>query len=137
MNYLDLWFADRPRPNSVRLKQGISVTGRRVKQFGPRSEFGIVEITVDPAEEFSVVDNVPWRNALEALGVVWPQCVVFGVLDVLMSAEFGPLYKIRITLDDAAYHDVDSSENAFREAGRDAGRKIIEAANRGRLILHT
>ena len=63
-----------------------------------------------------------------------PQCVVFGMLDVVMLAEFGPLYKIRITLDDAAYHEVDSSENAFREAGRNAGRKIIETATRDRLI---
>jgi hypothetical protein len=36
--------------------------------------------------------------------------VVFGIL---MFAEFGPLYKIRITLDDAAYHEVDSSENGI------------------------
>ena len=61
-------------------------------------------------------------------------CVVFGLLDVVMFAEFGPLYKIKITLDDAAYHDVDSSDNAFREAVRDAGRNVIEVAKRDGLI---
>jgi hypothetical protein len=76
-------------------------------------QFGRVELTIDPAEELSAVDNVPCRNELEALGVAWPQSVVFGILDVLMFAEFGPLYKIRITLDDAAYHEVDSSENGI------------------------
>jgi hypothetical protein len=39
------------------------------------------------------------------------------------------LYEIRITLDDA-YHEVDSSENAFREAGRDAGGSVIETVTR-------
>jgi hypothetical protein len=66
-------------------------------------------------------------------GICW-QYAAFGLLDVVMFAEFGPLYKIRITLDDSAYHEVDSSENAFREASRDAGRKPIETVARDRLI---
>ena len=91
-------------------------------------------MTTSPAEELDVVDNVPCRKELQALGVAWSQCVVFGLLDVVMFAEFGSLHKIRITLDDAAYHEVDSSENAFREASRDAGRKVIEMVTRDRLI---
>lgn len=51
-----------------------------------------------------------------------------------MFAEFGPLYKLRITQDDAEYHEVDSSEDASREAGRDAGRNIVEAVKRDGLI---
>ena len=74
------------------------------------------------------------RKSLEALAVAWPQSVVFGLLDVVVFAEFGPLLKIKITLQDAAYHEVDSSENAFREAGRDAGRNIIETVTRDGLI---
>jgi len=134
MNYLDLWIANLRQRNSVRLTQAITVVGQREKHFGPRSEFARVVLTISPAEELDVVDNVRYRKELEALGVAWPQCVVFGLLDVVMFTEFGPLYKIRITLDDAAYHEVDSSENAFREAGRDAGRKAIETVTRDRLI---
>jgi len=45
----------------------------------------------------------------------------FRTVDVLMFAEFGSLYKIRITLDDAAYHEVDSSESASaRQVGMQA-----------------
>ena len=91
-------------------------------------------MTISPAEELDVIDNVPFRKELEALGVAWPRCVVFGMLDVVMFAEFGSLSKIRITLEDAAYHEVDSSENAFREAGRDAGRNVIDTMRRDRLI---
>ena len=134
MNYLDFWIANLRQRNSVRLTQAITVVGHREKHFGPRSEFARVVLTISPAEELDVVDNVRYRKELEALGVAWPQCVVFGLLDVVMFTEFGPLYKIRITLDDAAYHEVDSSENAFREAGRDAGRKAIETVTRDRLI---
>jgi|ERR1022692_700260 translation elongation factor EF-G len=134
MTYLDLWIANLRQENSVRLTQAITVVGHREKPRGPHSEFARVVMTISPAEELDVVDNVPCRKELEALGVAWPQSVVFGLLDVVMFAEFGPLYKIRITLDDAAYHEVDSSENAFREAGRDAARNAIETVTRDRLI---
>jgi len=133
-SYLDRWTASLLLPASARLTQGISVVGHRETHFEPRSEFARVVMTVNPAEEFDVVDNVACRKELEALGVAWPMCVVFGLLDVVMFAEFGPLYKMRVTLDDAAYHHIDSSENAFREAGRDAGRNVIEVAKRDRLI---
>ena len=134
MNYLDLWIANLRQRHSVNLAQAIRVVGNRKKPLGPHSEFANVVITIAPADELAVVDNVPCRKELEALGVAWPQCVVLGLLDVVMFAEFGPLYKIRITLDDAAYHEVDTSENAFREAGRDAGCNAIETVKRDRLI---
>jgi translation elongation factor EF-G len=126
MNYLDLWIANLLGRKSVRLTHEVSVVGNREKHLGPRSEFAKVVMKIEPAEGFEVVDNVPYRKELEDLGVAWPLSAVF--------AEFGPLYKIRVTLNDAAYHEVDSSENAFREAGRDAGRNLVELANRDRLI---
>ena len=134
MNYLDPWIASLRQHKSVHLTHAITVAGHREKHFGPRSDFARVVMTISPAEELDVVDNVPCRKELEALGLAWPRCVVFGLLDVLMFAEFGSLYKIRITLDDAVYHEVDSSEKAFREAARDAGRKAVEKVTRDRLI---
>ncbi len=83
-------------------------------------------MTLDPANDFEVVDRVPCRMEMEALRVGWPQTVVFGLLDVLMMMESHPLYKVRVTLKDVAYHDTDSTETALREAGRDAGRKVVE-----------
>jgi len=134
MNYLDLWIANLRQHKSLRLTQAITVVGHRLTHSGPHSEFAKVAMTISPADELDVVDNVPCRKELETLGVAWPKCVVFGLLDVVMFAEFGPLYKIRITLDDAAYHEVDSSENAFRHAARDAGRNFIETVTRDRLV---
>jgi hypothetical protein len=69
---------------------------------------------------------VPCRSEIEALQAGWPQPIIFGLPDVLMTMESYPLYKVRVTLNDAAYHDTDSTEIAFREAARDAGRRIVE-----------
>jgi hypothetical protein len=83
-------------------------------------------MTLDPADRFELVDRVPCGPAIDALGIGWPRAVVFGLLDILMTMESHPLYNVRVTLTDAAYHHTDSTEIALREAGRDAGRKIVE-----------
>lgn len=102
------------------------MTGQRERHWRERSEFASVSMMIEPAEHFEVIDRVPCSREIEALGVGWPQSVVFGLLDVLMTMESHPLYKVRVTLKDAAYHETDSTEIALREAGRDAGRKIVK-----------
>ena len=74
-----------------------------------------------------MVDSVPEKPDLEKLGVGWPDPVILGLLDILMNAEQGSLRNIRVVLERVWYHDVDSSRDAFRCAGRDAGRTIMEA----------
>jgi translation elongation factor EF-G len=58
------------------------------------------------------------------------QEAIFGVIDVLMTAESAPLRNVRLKVVDAVVHPVDSSRMAFRRAGRDAGRKALEAVSR-------
>jgi hypothetical protein len=52
--------------------------------------------------------------------------VVFGLLDVLMLSESAPLKNIRIILEKTEIDAVNSSCMAFRHAGRDAGRKLLQ-----------
>jgi hypothetical protein len=125
-DFLTQWLNGLLSRQSWKLKRSVSVTGRREKDWGGRSEFASVSLTIDPAEHFEVVDRVPCRSEIEALNVGWPQTVAFGLLDVLMTMESHPLYKVRVTLVDAAYHQTDSTEIALREAGKDAGRKLVE-----------
>jgi hypothetical protein len=120
-----VWAQGLPRLNSLTLKSAINVTGERDKHLGPRWEFARITLRVQPASTFEVVDSVPEDQELRREGYLdW---AVFGLLDVLMLAEPFPLHKIQIVLERAEYHRVDSSPMAFRHAGRDAGRKIIES----------
>jgi hypothetical protein len=125
-DYLGLWAEGLLKQNSILLATPVTVVGEREKHFGRRSEFAKVKLTVYPAHAFEVADNVAEKSDLEKLGVGWPDCAIFGLLDVLILAEPGPLHKVRVVLEEVWYHDVDSSWQAFRHAGRDAGRKIIE-----------
>ena len=121
--HLTLW-DEGPPDNSRRiLTAPITVVAEWI--LTSKSEFARVELTVEPANTFEVIDRVPWKEELEKLGVGWPEPVILGLLDVLMKPE--PLRNFRVILDDAAYHDIDSTADAFRSAGREAGRKILEA----------
>jgi hypothetical protein len=128
-NYLDLWDEEWRKQQSIALPKPISVIGERDRHFGPKSEFARIRLTAYPAQDFEVEDRVTEKADLEKLNVGWPDCAIFGLLDELMLAEPSPLYKIRLVLEEAWYHEAGSSRNAFRQAGRDAGRKILESIN--------
>ena len=126
-DYLSLWSGGLPNQQSRLLSAPITVLGERIKQLGARGEFARVQLTVHPSESFEVIDRVAERSELEKLGLEWPDCAIFGLLDVLMFSELGPLYKVRVVLEKVWYHDVDSTYQAFRHAGRAAGRKIVKS----------
>jgi hypothetical protein len=129
-NYLALWDEGSPDRNSRILTAPITVIGER--SHGTKSEFAKVQLTLHPAKTFDVVDCVAEKGELEKLNVGWPDPFIFGLLGVLMNAEPEPLTNVRVTLEQVWYHDVDSSRDAFRNAGRDAGRKIIAAIEKRR-----
>jgi hypothetical protein len=83
------------------------------------------QCTIEPASQFEVIDaalaNVEPRKA------GYLDWAVFGLLDILMVAESAPLKNIRVIVEKIEPHAVDSSRMAYRQVGRDAGRKIIES----------
>ena len=126
-DYLELWVKDLLQRESMRLQAPITVVGERKKHFATGSdEFAKVEMTVHPASHLEVEDVVPERSELEQLRVRWREFSVFGLLDVLMFADPAPLFKVRVVLEKVWWHHLDSTPNAFRNAGRDAGRKLLE-----------
>ena len=124
-DYLTMWAEGPSDEGSRDLTVPITVIGEWNRAVN--SEFAKVQLTVQAAKEFEVVDSVEQQDELEKLGVEWPDPVIFGLLDSLMNADLGPLKNIRVRLEKVWYHEVDSTRNAFRNAGRDAGRKIITA----------
>lgn len=124
-DYLALWGEGSPDKNSRKLPRPITVVGERLHTG--KSEFARIQLTVHPASVFEVVDSVLEKDDLDRLGVGWPDPVIFGLLDVLMNLQPDPLRDIRVVLERVWYHEVDSSRDAFRNAGRDAARKVIEA----------
>jgi elongation factor G len=112
---------DTHRP-SVAYKESIrkSATkrGRHKKQSGGHGQFGDVVIEVRPlarGEGFRFGDRISGG----AVPKQWIPAVEQGVRDVLAKGPLGfPVVDVEVVLTDGSYHSVDSSELAFRMAGR-------------------
>jgi len=108
------------------------VEGRFVRQTGGRGQYGHVVINAEPApgEGFDFVNEIKggkipseFLPALEA-----------GIEEALQSGVKAgyPMVDVRVELVDGSYHDVDSSEMAFKVAGSMA---VQEAARRAKPVL--
>lgn len=125
----------RPR---VAYKEAISgeaeAVGRFVKQTGGRGQFGHVVIKVEPLyeEDGHYARHNEFVNAV--IGGTVPKeyipAVENGVMEGLASGVLGgyPVVGVKVTLLDGSYHEVDSSELAFEQAGILAIREALPKA---------
>jgi elongation factor G len=110
------------RPPRIAYRESIrktaTVRGRHKKQSGGHGQYGDVIIELRPLERgagFVFEDKITG-------GVVprqWIPAVEMGVRDAMEKGPLGfPVVDVAVTLVDGSYHSVDSSELAFRIAGR-------------------
>ncbi len=108
------------------------VVGRFVRQTGGRGQFGHVVINVEPApgEGFDFVNKIKGGT----IPTEFIPAVEQGIEEALGSGVKAgyPVVDVRVELIDGSYHDVDSSEMAFKIAGSMA---VQEAARRAKPIL--
>jgi elongation factor G len=117
----------------VAYKEGISrkveATGRFVRQTGGRGQFGHVEISMEPGEPGS---GLVFES--EIIGGAIPREYVNPVREgIAESMSAGPVAgypveDIKVVLLDGSYHEVDSSEMAFKVAGSMAFKSAAEKA---------
>ncbi|MFF5285946.1 elongation factor G [Streptomyces sp. 62] len=102
---------------------------RHVKQDGGAGQFAHVVITVEPTdgeEEFEFRSTVTGGRVPQE----YVRAVEAGCRDALVEGPLGghPVTGVRVTLTDGATHPKDSSEMAFRTAGRFALREALRAS---------
>jgi elongation factor G len=112
--------ATRPRaiPYKETIRKSVEVRGRHKKQSGGHGQFGDVVVTIAPlprGQGFAFSDEIT--------GGVVPKnyipSVEIGVRDYLHSGPLGfHVVDVGVCLIDGSYHSVDSSDMAFRQAGR-------------------
>ena len=110
----------RPRqiPYKETIRKSTEVRGRHKKQSGGHGQFGDVVVTIKPRPRGSGFEFTD-----EITGGVVPKnyipSVEIGVRDYLHSGPLGfNVVDVGVCLIDGSYHSVDSSDMAFRQAGR-------------------
>jgi elongation factor G len=108
------------------------IEGKFVRQTGGSGQFGVVIITLEPnpGEGFEFVNKIKGGN-IPSEYIPAVQKGVEDALDNGVKAGY-PMVDMKVTLTDGKYHDVDSSEIAFRVAGSIA---FKEAAKRAKPVL--
>lgn len=105
-------------PYKETIRKGVEVRGRHKKQSGGHGQFGDVVIDIQPLGR-----GEGFRFAEKVTGGAVPRqffpSVEIGVKDYLQHGPLGfPVVDVSVTLLDGSYHSVDSSDMAFRQAGR-------------------
>ncbi len=118
--------------------------GRFVRQTGGRGQFGHVKLRVTPLQR---AEGFVFENAIVggAIPKEFIPSVERGVRDAMANGELAgyPVVDVAVELYDGSYHEVDSSEMAFKVAGtmafRDALRKgkneLLEPMVRMEVVL--
>ena len=100
------------------IRKGVSQRGRHKKQSGGHGQYGDVVLDIKPMPrgsgftfEDKITGGVVPRNYIPS--------VEEGVIDALKHGPLGfPVVDLHVALVDGSYHTVDSSDMAFRTAGR-------------------
>lgn len=112
------------------IQKAVEIEGKYIKQTGGRGQYGHVWIKLEPQEPgkgYEFVDGVVGgkvpREYIPAVDKGIQEAAATGVI-----AGY-PVVDVKITLFDGSYHEVDSSEAAFKIAGSMAFKEGVRKAN--------
>jgi elongation factor G len=110
------------------VKKKVEVENKYIRQSGGRGQYGHVVITMEPLERGA---GVTFENKIFG-GAIPKEFIPAVEKGVMEASETGviagyPVVDVKVTLTDGSFHEVDSSENAFKIAAsmafKDAERK--------------
>jgi len=93
---------------------------------GVRPVFGEVTLSAVPFKTFAFASCVTWPA-----GGNYEECVLDGIMDVLVSADFHPICGVKFTLENIGWNE-DSVPVGYYFAARDATRKILRLDEKDR-----
>jgi len=108
------------------ITRGAQVEGKYIRQSGGRGQYGHVVIRFEPNEYgkgFEFEDKT--KGGVIPKEFIKP--IEMGIADAMQSGELAgyPVVDVKATLLDGSYHEVDSSDLAFRIAGSKAFREAM------------
>ena len=112
------------------IKRKATAEGRFVRQSGGRGQYGHVVLEIEPLPEGG---GFEFNNKI--VGGKIPKeyipSIRAGVKEALLNGQLGgyPVVDLKVTLFDGSFHDVDSSEMAFKMAGSIGVKAAINKAN--------
>ena len=114
------------------ITQAAEAQGKYVKQSGGRGQYGDCTLRVEPIENPEEANGIEFINAIVggAIPKEYIPSVQAGAEEAAQTGILGgyPMLDMKITLLDGSYHDVDSSEMAYKIAGSMGFRAAVAKA---------
>jgi len=115
------------------IRKNAEAEGRHIKQSGGRGQYGVVKIRIEPLPQgsgFEFVNEIYGGSVPKE----YIKPVEAGIQEALEGGVLAgyPMSDVKVTLFDGSYHEVDSSEMAFKIAGSLA---LKEAAKKSKPVL--
>jgi len=108
----------------------VQVEGKFVRQTGGHGQYGHVWLELEPAESGS---GFQFANRIKGMAIPrqYSPAIEKGVKEAMETGVLAgyPVVDIKVTIYDGSYHEVDSSELAFKMAGSMALKKGVAKAN--------
>ena len=123
-------WASRRWPIAPRSRKAAQGNGRFIRQTGGRGQYGHAIIKLEPNEKgagYEFVDKIVGGTIPRE----YIKSVDAGIREALESGPYGsvPMVDVKATLFDGSFHEVDSSEMAFKIAGSMALKDAVEKAD--------
>jgi elongation factor G len=112
------------------IKKPVQIEGKFIKQSGGKGQYGHVWLKLEPNEAgkgYEFVDAIKGGTVPRE----YIPAVNKGLIDTLPNGVLAgfPVVDVKVTLFDGSYHEVDSSENAFKMAASIAFKDGMRKAN--------
>jgi len=104
--------------------------GRFVRQTGGSGQYGVCELTIEPLE---VGKGFVFENKIVGGSIPkeYIPAIEKGVREAMLAGVIAgyPVVDVKVSVVDGSYHDVDSNENAFKQAGSIGFREVMKKAS--------
>lgn len=123
---LDDWLNSYQELHQVGVHSAARVSGVCKKVLGGRALYAEVELCFAESTELTFLSGLSDKEYQRAYDEGWLRGLYLGVLDVMLVKPIVPVTVFSCTVNAIRFHELDSSVQAFRVAGRYAAEKFLE-----------
>lgn len=124
---INTWIESYLNSTPISVSKSIEVEGLCKIVTGGRCLYAKVLLEVLPSNDLIFEDQTKKNKRSLLDHEAWTEAAFLGILDYMLVMPITSISRFHCVIKELDFHDIDSSSLAFRLAGRNAAKKILEA----------